>query len=505
MAIRTIEVPYRDGYDIGVGADLATGSPMGLAVDGVAEGVHGAGGATVSFEVRRIETTEELNESLGIDAEASYGSGLFGAGVSARFGFSKRCAVQTTSLFLTVTARVTLEHLSIRAPRLTVAAGQQVDNAEVFAQRYGNMFVRGLDRGGLFIGVFRLDVHREEDRTAISADLEGSYGLFSAEVSVKFEQVRSRYRCDALVSMYHEGGPIDLQLTDPTKPDQLLANANRWVSSFRENPDRNAVPYSVTLAPMAIAEGPLPPNEVQLRHAQDVLMLCARERASILDRINLLQFVVGHADAYDWTGDPAPTREALTAAVSGLELDLDLVADCAAVAMDDPVNAATPAKYAAGLGQIYPAGTVPAVMPKPKPLTVVPAGTIRVPDLVGFTRADLLRARFFLSRIIANEGRQIEERDLVACLADPGGLGTDTPADLPYSRAADMDVMRFLLAELSGPSRGGVRFVQPAFVGGHIRSRITATTPQAGTTMAPGTDLAITYELDPREDSGFRL
>lgn len=28
MAIRTIEVPFRDDYNVGVGADLASGSPM---------------------------------------------------------------------------------------------------------------------------------------------------------------------------------------------------------------------------------------------------------------------------------------------------------------------------------------------------------------------------------------------------------------------------------------------------------------------------------------------
>ena len=40
MAIRTIEVPFRDDYNIGVGADLASGSPIGFVVDGTAEGVQ---------------------------------------------------------------------------------------------------------------------------------------------------------------------------------------------------------------------------------------------------------------------------------------------------------------------------------------------------------------------------------------------------------------------------------------------------------------------------------
>jgi hypothetical protein len=382
MAIRTIEVPFRDDYNIGVGADLASGSPMGFAVDGSAEGVLNAGGATVNFTVRRIQTTEELHRSLGIDAEASFGSGLFGAGVSARFSFSKDCSVQTSSLFLMIDCKVALEHLSIKAPRLTQNASQLIDNPDAFAQRFGNMFVRGLDRGGLFIGVFRLDVHSEKDQQDISAQLEGSYGLFSASVAVKFNEVRSKFRCDALVSMYHEGGPVDLQITDPTVPSQLLDNANRWLKSFQDDSGRNAVPYTVTLAPLTIADGPLPPNTADIEHAQDVLILCAKQRSQILDQINLLSFVLAHPGAYDWTGDPAPTPASLTVALNGFEMDLDLVAECASQAINHPSQAVTPARFAATIGQTYPAGLL-SNMPTPKPIEAAPPqATLTVPDVL---------------------------------------------------------------------------------------------------------------------------
>ena len=181
-------------------------------------------------------------------------------------------------------------------------------------------------RGGFFVGVFRLDVHSERDQQDISADLEGSYGLFSASAAMKFNEVRSKFRCDALVSMYHEGGPVDLQITDPTVPSQLLDNADRWLRSFQDDPARNAVPYSVTLAPLTIAEGPLPPNTADIEHAQDVLVLCAKKRSQVLDQINLLSFILAHQSSYDWTGDPTPTPASLDAALNGFEMDLDLVA-----------------------------------------------------------------------------------------------------------------------------------------------------------------------------------
>lgn len=380
MALRTVEVAHRDDYNFGVGADLASGSPMGFVVDGTPEGIAQAGGAQVTFEVRRINSTEELEESLGVSAEASYGSGLFGAGISARFGYAKNCKVQSSSLFMLVTARIVLEHLSIKAPKLTASAAELRSNAEQFAARYGNMFVRGMDRGGLFVGVFRYDVHSEQERTSVSAELEGSYGLFSAEARMKFDSIRSKYHCDAFVSMHHEGGPTDLQITDVTDPVQLMDNANQWLKAFHDDPDRNAMPYTVTLAPIAIAEGPLPLNEIDIQHAQDVLMICAKQRSRILDKINLLEYVVDHSEAYDWTSAVGTTVASLTEAVNGFQQDLDIIAGCASRAINIPGEAKMPADFAEETGQTYPAGAMP---PLPTPKPPPPAENIQVGNLLG--------------------------------------------------------------------------------------------------------------------------
>ncbi len=320
---------------------------------GEPEGVHGALGATVDFQVRRITTTEELEQSLGIGVEASYGCGAFGAGVSARFDFAKQSQVQASSLFMLVTCSVDLEYLSIKDPELDAdadAAGD-IDRPELFAARYGNMFVRGIGRGGLFVGVFRLDVRSERDREQISAALEGSYGLFSAEAEVNFSSVRSTYRCDALVRMYHEGGPVGLRIDDPTDPVQLLRNANSWLESFKADPGAVAKPYTATLAPMVIANGPMPPNAAELQHAQDVVVLCAKERSRLLDKLNLLTFVLDHPDAYTWDGDGQKT--VLSKAVAAYQSDLDVVARCASAAINHPARAKSPVPFAQSEGTTY--------------------------------------------------------------------------------------------------------------------------------------------------------
>ena len=72
---------------------------------------------------------------------------------------------------------------------------------------------------------------------------------------------------------------------------QLLNIANLFLKSFQDTPTAVAVPYEVTLAPIAIAKGPLPPNSAEIQHAEDVLAFCAKQRSTRLDQLNQLQYI----------------------------------------------------------------------------------------------------------------------------------------------------------------------------------------------------------------------
>ena len=161
MALTQIEVPYTKNYDFGVGVDVASQSPMGKAVVGDVSGVEGAAGSTVSFSVDRVYTTSEMSKKMGISVEAGGGCGVFSA--SARFDFASSCQVQSSSLFMVATAHISLKNLSIDDPALSPAATEVVNNPAVFSTRFGNMFVRGIDRGGLCIGVIQVDTETKEE------------------------------------------------------------------------------------------------------------------------------------------------------------------------------------------------------------------------------------------------------------------------------------------------------------------------------------------------------
>jgi hypothetical protein len=379
MAIRQAKVPWQQGYDFGVGVDLISGSPMANVIDGqpVAPASGQAGGATVDFNIDRVRTTSDLEKALGIDVDLSYGSAAFGAGVEARLDFVKKCAVQTTSLFMIVTALIQLEFLSIDDPVLTPDAAGLVVHPDQFADRFGNMFVRGISRGGLFVGMLEIDTRSEQDSESIAGELHGSYGLFSAAAKTKFQDIQSRFQTSCSVRMHQEGGPVDLKITDLTDPMQLLNNANLFLQSFQDSPATVSEPYEVTLAPITIAKGPAPLTSVQIQHSEDVLTFCAKQRSTQLDRLNQLQYILDNPSHFDFSNGASQT--AIQHAASDTQDDLDLIASCANAAINDPGNAKLPADFAQTEQTTYPKST----MPDPLPTAVAAIPQVAVPDVLG--------------------------------------------------------------------------------------------------------------------------
>lgn len=428
MAISQIMVPFRNGYDIGIGATLASGSPMGKVVDGEITGVTDAVGAVVDFQVQRILSTSDLETALGVDVEASYGCASFGAGISARFNFAKKSKIQTSSLFMSVTATVELAFKQIDDPLLTRDAGEIIEMRELFHTRYGNMFVRGLSTGGIFVGVLRIDTGSSEESETIAAEMEGSYGLFSAEAKVKFEEIQRKYRNEISVRMYHEGGPVDLRITNPQDPVELLNNANRFLESFASRPGEVARPYAATLAPVEIARGPLPPNPADVQKRQDILVLCAKRRSTLLDQLNLLDYVKANPSKFDFTNGADP--ESMRKAARDAELDLDFIAECASAAMNSATEADFPAAVAERRGEPFPRVVMPDPMPLPKSGKVV-----LIPDFSGcssWTSCDEVAVRAGLT----------VKREIAA--GEPGDfkvLGFLPPKDTPVAEGSQVTII----------------------------------------------------------------
>lgn len=375
MAIKQFSRPYLHGYDLGVGVDRMSGSPMGQVVRNTASPVENASGGVVDIRIERIQSTEELESILGIDVEASFGLASFGAGASARFNYAKKTAIQASSLFLSVSVNVELGFLSIDDPVLTEHADGTLGNPTRFQERYGDAFIRGMARGGLFVGVLRVDTRNETESEQISSSLNGAYKLFSLDAKAKFEELSSAHQTQCFIQMYHEGGPIDLKIVDPTDPRELLNNANLFLESFRTHPDASSRPYFVTVAPTTIARGEAePPNAADLEKATDVLIYCAKRRSAILDQLNLMDFIRDNPARFN-IPEGGSMSQVITAA-HHFQSDLDLIAKCASRAINDSRDAQFPNTFAQAEGTVFPLGQLPI----PMPVQISEEGDVLVPN-----------------------------------------------------------------------------------------------------------------------------
>lgn len=366
-----IILPHVTGYNFGVGIEKLSGDIKGSVVknDKISKVLYTQGN-TQSFTVTRIRSSKELEQQLGISADASLGCASFGAGVSARFSYLRDVKVQSTSLFLSIACTVRLADLSIDSPTLTDNAGQMVDNHAVFEQRYGNMFARACKRGGVFVAILQINTSSEEDSSTIESELKGTYGLFSADAKEKFKQVLIQTNSSLYCNIYCEGGP-SIRIDDPNDPAKLLGLANDWMKGIQSDPENSGVPYEWTFSPITIAEGPLPPNSADLEHAQDVLKFCERERTNLFDQLNLLTMLLNHSDRFDWSQSKVSISD-IQEASRKTQTDFDTIADCASAAINNPTKALMPADFAAASNMhgTYPSAIMPSPLPK---LKVVPA------------------------------------------------------------------------------------------------------------------------------------
>lgn len=367
-------VPYREGFDFGMGVNAATADPLALGIQGEVTPVEGGGeGGTGGFALSRVETTDALEEKLGISASVSAGIGLFST--SARFAFARECKVRSTSLTLVIHCTRQFGFKQIDKPKLNEESGPLVRDAQLdlFARRYGDCFVRGILTGGQFFGVIRVDTQSEDSRRAISGSIQGGYGLFKASVESTFAETVTKERASVEVFAYWEGGRVTGR---PTTPAELIAAAGEWSTSV-ESLQR---PYFVTLAPYVLAVGPEPPNEADLQHQRDVLIRCAKLRSATIDKLNLLEYMLDPRHAGEFGIVPPPAGPDLAAIQSAVAFDLELIADAASFALDHPREAMLPETFARekrGLASY-------AMTALPSPLPAHIGTSINAPDFTAF-------------------------------------------------------------------------------------------------------------------------
>jgi hypothetical protein len=321
-------VPYTDGMDYGVGIDTPSGAHCNTGVLGEATTIPDTSGSIVDYSMRLVDTEEDLHTRLGISASASGGVGLFSA--SARLDFSKDCKFNSHSVFFVVRISVRLAFASIKAPMPSPTAIKMVEKPGLFRHQFGDMFVRGLRRGGVYFGVVEIRTTDATDQQNLSLDVSAAYGPFSAEgkFSESFTNVVKNRNIN--ITVHQEGGDISPR---PTTLDQLQTVSSNWASSV----EHKAVAYGALLDTYDILDLPEPPTYIDLEHQKDVLARCAALRNQDWQLVNDVDYILGHPNQFE-----AFDADALHKAQHDLGHDLEVIKDAASFALDHPRKAAFP-------------------------------------------------------------------------------------------------------------------------------------------------------------------
>ena len=217
---QSINMPFADGMNFGMGVNLLNGQIAGKGVDpGAIISIEKAKGQEVSFNLVQIDSLEELYSSIGISVEASGHYGLFSA--EGKFGYSNEVKFNSQSTFLL--ARCTVQNAFIQCEDALIKpdAGKLIEQGKLapFQQRFGDGFVRGMQTGGEFHAVIAITSIDREEQTSIAASLRGKYGGLFASVQVDTSldsKTKSKIaKAELRVSTFQKGGQgDDLSFTD---------------------------------------------------------------------------------------------------------------------------------------------------------------------------------------------------------------------------------------------------------------------------------------------------
>lgn len=296
----SLDTPYVNGMNYGMGVNFLNGSIAGKAVDpGLPTPPTLAAGQTVRYTLNIINSFEDLYSSLGIAVDASGRFGLFSA--SAKFSFANESKFNSQSTF--VLARCVVENAFTQVEGAHLAPDSDGYNLlkqgkqDLFQERYGDGFVRGLQTGGEYFAIISVTSTTREEQESIAASLSAKYGGLFASVSVDANldsQTKSKMSQSQIqVSTYQRGG-----LGDETSITADVEGVMARLKAFPAQVKNNPVPYSAQLARYLTIPLPDGPNPIDIENQREALQAYAGTRLQIQSLINDINFVQTHPDLF---------------------------------------------------------------------------------------------------------------------------------------------------------------------------------------------------------------
>jgi hypothetical protein len=283
---------------VGFGYDLVSGTASSdPAVRGTVSSIPGAGGQEVVSHLLRVSDLESLHEALGVNVDA--GGSYFGASADVKVGFAKECSISSYSLHVLIGVTVVDAFENFDAPVLVDEAADliRLNNNTRFHERFGDVFIDGLRKGGEYFAVFEISSIDQATREDIAVKVEAAYNnpLLAAhlDVDVDHSKSTSSAQTEVRIHIYRNGAvsTTDLSLAD------ILATARDFPPSVAGD---LAAPFAVSLADYSTLD--LPSDRfsfIDIQNQRDVLAEHARKRFQFLKLLNDINYILLHPTEFD--------------------------------------------------------------------------------------------------------------------------------------------------------------------------------------------------------------
>jgi hypothetical protein len=293
-------LPFLDGMDLGLGINDLTGEVGSLSAiqfsgSGPAEGDPGMG---AQYDTSLVSTSEQLYSALGIDVEAEGRYGLFSA--EGKFSFAEESRFNRSSTFLVARAEIFNAFKRVRDPRPQEEADRLIADGrmDLFRQRFGDLFIRGVRNGGEYIAVISITSEststQRELGLALKASMDGLVASGSASVEISQRAQELRERCETRVSTFQRGG-VGQQLSFTGTIEQVMTRLRDFAVAVQQQPKA----YSVQAASYDTLAFSDPPTLFDIQHQQDVLADCMRKRVTLLTLRNDVEEVLVHPEFFE--------------------------------------------------------------------------------------------------------------------------------------------------------------------------------------------------------------
>lgn len=323
MAARLVR--FQESMKLGQGYDLLSGTSLpSPAVQGTISSIQDAGGQTVTKSFLRIDDQKTLHETMGVNVDA--GGSYFGTGGDIKVQYAKECNLSQFATHVMVHVSVEDAFESFDDPVLAPDANDMLKivgkpESERFKERFGDVFIDGLRRGGEYFATWEIVSTDQSVRERIATHVEGGFDspLASAHLDVNVQNASASTSAHVEVHVHvFQAGSIDH--TDQTMTE-IMQKAHDFPPTVAGN---LAVPFAVSLANYRALRLP---NDlfdfIQIQNQQDVLAEHAKKRFEFLTQRNSISYARLHPEQFVGADDAKLAKElsGITDAINTMETE----------------------------------------------------------------------------------------------------------------------------------------------------------------------------------------